>query len=225
MNTGVSIIICTYNGNSRLVEVLNVINALKHHNFNLELIIVDNNSNDNTPGILRDYFVNHSFRFPFRIIREDRQGLIFAKICGLQNTAFEYIVFCDDDNILDENYVQQCFEIFQNYPEVGIIGGKGICQSPINLPHWFDEFQNAYAVGEQAENSGFLDPSRFFLWGAGMCVRKQAIDVEFLEKFSRLVKGRTEKKLYPVKMLYFVFPHFKKNINFIIADKCNFIIS
>lgn len=195
MKKGISIIICTYNGSYRLLEVLNNIEKLNALDFAVEVIIINNNSNDNTEKILNNYFEQKPFRFPFHIVFENRQGLVFAKICGLKNASFDYVIFCDDDNILDINYAVKCFTNFENNPQTGIMGGKGFPKSKIKLPEWFNQYKNAYAVGEQADKPGFLEYPKFFLWGAGMCVRKKAVDIEFLEKYSHLVCGRTGNKL------------------------------
>jgi GT2 family glycosyltransferase len=82
-----------------------------------------------------------------------------------------------------------------NHPDIGLCGGRSAAVFESEPPAWFDDFQNAYAVGPQGTSSGYLDKDINRLYGAGMTLRKSAWD--HLEKngFTYKLTGRKGKKL------------------------------
>ena len=49
---------------------------------------------------------------------------MFARMKGAATAQFETLVFCDDDNWLDKNYVLLAFELLQKDKMIGAAGGK-----------------------------------------------------------------------------------------------------
>lgn len=70
-----------------------------------EIIVVDNNCTDKTVEIAKRYKV--------RIIKEKRQGIIFARNCGFNAARFDIIGRCDADTILPKNWIKKIKENFK----------------------------------------------------------------------------------------------------------------
>lgn len=192
---GVSIIICCYNSSLRLPNTLNyVVNQITQNKISIEIIIVDNNSTDNTLSIAKEFDAKFSSLFKVKIVSEFSQGILFARKRGVREASYEYIVFCDDDNWLDENYILKAFNILSNDSNIGIVGGRSIGVSSIDFPQWFSKFELAYAVGEPHSIS--KDISSFGqMWTAGMGSRKSLLLKVFDENFPFFCIGRSGENL------------------------------
>lgn len=173
MQTGISIIICCYNSAGKLYETLQHL-ALQKNNATLqwEIIIVDNASTDNTAIIAQQTWDKlERTDVGFNIIAEQTQGLSHARECGVSVAKYEYIIFCDDDNRLSENYVQVAYNLITADDTIGAMGGICTAVSDIDLPAWFSKYAEAYAVGKQAQQQGYIN-GKGYINGAGMVTRK-----------------------------------------------------
>jgi glycosyltransferase involved in cell wall biosynthesis len=189
---GISIIICTYNGRQKLQETLLGILKLKA-TFPWELLVVDNASTDGTAEFSSSLLSNS--KIDFRILQEAQPGLIKARLCGLRAAKYDVLLYCDDDNTLDENYLQIGYDLLKLNPIIGALGG---CGTPIfedKKPDWFDKYGHSFAVGPQAINDGFISDYPAELYGAGAFFRK-AVLLHFLDKgFKSGLSGRTGNNL------------------------------
>jgi glycosyltransferase involved in cell wall biosynthesis len=192
---GISIVICCYNSSSRLPNTLNhLIKQITHNKFSIEIIIVDNNSTDNTLLIAKKFEENFNFLFKINIVSEANQGILYARKRGVKEANFEYIIFCDDDNWLDKYYTLNVFNILSSDASIGMVGGRSIGVSSIDFPQWFNEFELAYAVGEPHSIS--KDISNYGqIWTAGMGSRKSLLLKVFDENFPFYCIGRSGENL------------------------------
>ena len=188
--TGVSVIVCCYNSAKRLPETLWHL-ALQNvpENIKWEVIVVDNNSTDNTSEVGLQIWNGFKKDISFRIVKEEQQGLSYARHTGAKEAQFEFLVFCDDDNWFDENYIHYAFCIMCENNNIGILGGrsKGVFES--KKPEWFDRFETAYAVGKPYENSGVANVKKY-LAGAGMVMRKSTLQKLETLSFKQLLTDR-----------------------------------
>jgi glycosyltransferase involved in cell wall biosynthesis len=189
---GISIIICTHNGSKRIHDTLkSILNLNINKCFSIELLIINNNSKDDTISFCNDVLVN-SF-IPFKILDELKPGLNNARIKGFSNATFEWVLFCDDDNILDKNYLNVLFEIIKSNSHLGAIGGCGIPFFLGQHPEWFSDFSHSYAVGPQAHSNGMMKIGTS-LYGACLAIRKKPI-LNLIEKnFTTTMTDRVGKK-------------------------------
>lgn len=189
---GISIIICTYNGSNRIKDTLaSVLNLKNNQNIPFELLVINNNSNDNTALICNDILFN-SF-ISFKILDEIKPGLNNARIKGISNATFEWVLFCDDDNLLDQNYLHVLFEIIESNSQLGAIGGYGIPLFLDQSPEWFSKFSSSYAVGSQSPSNGIMQFGTS-LYGACLAIRKKIILDLIEKKFMPIMTDRVGKK-------------------------------
>lgn len=172
MKPGVSVIICCYNSAKRLPETLRHL-ALQEVPTNIpwEIIVINNASSDNTVEVAEYEWAKYNLAIPFRIIEQPKAGLSNARDKGFEVAAYEYCLFCDDDNWLQNDYVRITFETMESDPMIGAVGGQGEPVFEGVSPVWFEEYKGLYAVDSQG-NVGDITRGKGHLYGAGMAVRK-----------------------------------------------------
>jgi len=174
----ISVILCTYNCASFIQPTLKALSSLeKPQNSDWELIVIDNDSSDNTYFHVTNHLENQK-EMKWKIIREFKRGLTFARMRGVEAAEGELIIFCDDDNILSSDYLRHAWDFMKKNPRCGIAGGKGqLSQNLLKIsPNWFHLYKHVYAIGPQAkipQNSEWAEAKQ--VWGAGMVVRKQIL--------------------------------------------------
>ena len=176
---GVSIIICCYNSASRISRTLShIANQKSVENINFELIIVDNASTDDTANICQDYL--KQTKVDFKIVYQPVPGLSAARMMGVENARFDLILFCDDDNFLDEHYIFEGEKVLRSDEEIMLLGGIGEPDFEDIKPKWFEKYALNFACGlvpnAKSAAVSYVDEA----YGAGLFIRKQYFD--FLKK-------------------------------------------
>jgi glycosyltransferase involved in cell wall biosynthesis len=174
MKNGISVIVCCYNSVSRLEETLG---HLVHQKFNkgqfqFEIIVVDNASKDHTFEFSNTFLSN--YEIDFKVVKELNPGLSNARKKGYETAEYDYLLFCDDDNWLNENYIQTVFEILTENQQIGILGGLGEAVFEGIEPNWFQKLQNNFAVGKLVDTDKTLYPLNE-VYGAGFTVRREIL--------------------------------------------------
>lgn len=188
--TGISVIICCYNSAARLPATLRHIAAQRTAGFEWEVVVVDNSSTDGTTEVACQEWQRYGLAVPFRVVPESRPGLVFAREKGLASIRYELILFCDDDNWLDENYISTACALMQD-ETIGVLGGLSLPVADVALPAWFDTFGYAYACGPQADQDGNVSADRLFIAGAGMVTRRKIYRQLADSHFTSQLTGRT----------------------------------
>jgi GT2 family glycosyltransferase len=173
-----SVAICTYNGEQRLPEVLDRLSSQLVEGIRWEVIVVDNNSRDNTRSVVMDYAHLWRSDCELRYVFEEIQGLAFARARAIQSArSRELVGFLDDDNLPEENWVTAAYQFGQEHPNAGAYGGithPFLDQPP---PDYFDQVKLLLAVinrGDQPFQYLRSAKPRRVPIGAGCVVRKQA---------------------------------------------------
>src|SRR3954466_1676472 len=91
----ISAIVCTYNRSGVLKEALARIAAQQAEGLRYEVIVVDNNSTDNTRQVI-EAFVAAS-RCSVRYVCERQQGVSHARNAGIAASTAPLLAFFDDD--------------------------------------------------------------------------------------------------------------------------------
>ncbi|MBD0257739.1 MAG: glycosyltransferase family 2 protein, partial [Cytophagales bacterium] len=147
---GVSVVICCYNSASRLPETLRHMAAQRvDAQLGWEVVLVNNNSADDTAAVARQTWSDCSSPAPLRIVEEANPGLSHARQKGIETARYEFVLLCDDDNWLNPDYVQLAYAILHGDQRAGILGGRSEAVGERALPDWFEPLQAAYAVGRQ----------------------------------------------------------------------------
>ncbi|MEI6523521.1 MAG: glycosyltransferase family A protein [Bacteroidota bacterium] len=178
---GFSIIICCYNSESRILSTLQALSELEiPSEFQIELILVDNNCTDNTVMLASEFWIKINSKFNLIVVTEKNPGLSAARVCGAKIAKYKYLVFCDDDNWINKDYLMVAYNLLERRNDIGVLGGQSVAvtDNDIYFPDWFENEKSSYAVGKQLQFSG--DASfRKYLWGSGMIIRQSIFKMIF----------------------------------------------
>jgi len=173
----ISIIVSTYNRSKSLEKVIKNILSLKYDgSFNYEIIIVDNNSKDNTKEIVESYFLKSN---RLRYIFEPKQGVSNARNAGINSAKGEILAFTDDDVIINEDWLQNIVNFSKNH-DFDALGGKVIAMYPKETPQWIKDCKDIlcgpivshdYGDSVQSYNNSMLP----FI-GANMIIKHKTLD-------------------------------------------------
>ena len=105
MNDLISVIIPVKNGSKYIAEA---IKGIQKQNMNVEIIVVDDCSNDTTVEIAK--------LFDCKIVRHDvSKGPVAGKNSGLKVAAGKYVMFHDHDDVIRDGVLQKLYdEIYFN---------------------------------------------------------------------------------------------------------------
>ncbi len=188
LKPGISVLICTYNGARNLPATLRHLGAQRVDGaIPWEIILVNNASTDDTAAVAGRLLAGLPGTIPFRLVEEPRPGKDRAVDKGLSLAQYQYVLICDDDNWLAEDYVQRAYEVMVAHPQIGMLGGRGIPAFESAPPAWFEKVQSFYAVGRQHPTSGEVVTGKGFLWGAGAVVNLAAYRRLVAAGFERII--------------------------------------
>jgi glycosyltransferase involved in cell wall biosynthesis len=162
----ISVIICTYNRAALLATVLESLYQQTLGQAEYEVIVVDNNSTDETPAVCAAF----ARRCPaLRCIVERQQGLSYARNCGWQAAQGEYVLYIDDDCTVPEGWLAVASEIIQQTaPDV--FGGPYFAFYQTPKPAWFPD---SYGSWQPAEQATAITPTA--LHGGNLCLRRELL--------------------------------------------------
>lgn len=124
----ISVLICTYNRSALLRETLSALQQLQPPpDCRVELLVVDNNSSDDTPGTIAEA----ARMGPFAVVplRETRQGKSFALNHGLAAATGDVIALTDDDVLPGADWLLRIARAFREHEDLTFTFGKV-------LPRW-----------------------------------------------------------------------------------------
>ena len=127
-----TVIIPTHNPRSDLLQ--KALTALRRQTLQLEaweLLVVDNASSSELACDLVNWHPQG------RVLREPQLGLTHARLRGLNESNTELLVWVDDDNILEPNYLKHALQVFQRCPALGAAGGASIPEFEGPPPVWY----------------------------------------------------------------------------------------
>ena len=171
----VSVIIVNYNGQKWLK---NCFSSLKKQTYkNLEIIMVDNNSTDNSIKFTKKYF-------PEIKIIENKKNLGFAggNNLGLRHSKGEYLILLNNDTIVPKDYVQNFLEAFKKNPNLGCAQSKLININSKKIDsvgaYWTNSsFLYYYGINKNSSLKKYNIPLPFFsIKGASMITKKSIIN-------------------------------------------------
>jgi glycosyltransferase involved in cell wall biosynthesis len=130
----VSVILCTYNRCSTLARALESTAALNlPDSVGWEVLVVDNNSSDQTREIVEDFRRRYPGRF--RYLFEPQPGKSYALNAGIREAHGKILAFTDDDVIVDPDWLRNLTAALQGGRWSGA-GGRIIPVWETSIPRW-----------------------------------------------------------------------------------------
>ena len=134
-----SVIIVNFNGKLDLEECLP--SVLRQNYSNFEVILVDNNSSDDSVGFVRKKYPS------VKIIQNNKNyGYTKGNNIGIQATSGKYIIVLNPDTVVEENWLSELVRVMEENPRAGA------CQSKILL---YDQPDKINSDGNQVNFLGF----------------------------------------------------------------------
>ena len=122
----ISIIIPTFNRGYTLSQVLD---SFYRQKYLKELIIVDDGGSDDTASIVDEFSRKYPHIKTIYLKNEKRMGAPYSRRRGLLAASGEFILFGDDDDFLEENYTEVCFEKLKSL-QADIVSGRHFFRKP-----------------------------------------------------------------------------------------------
>jgi len=171
-----TVAIPTYNGASRVPLVLEKLRSqINTENISWEIIVVDNNSSDNTAKIVQDYHSLFSELVPLRYFFEPEQGSAFARLKAVREARGTYIGFLDDDILPTENWVSAAYSFCQTHPQAGAVGGQIHGDFEVETPENFKKIYSFLSIREFGSTAHLFEPNKLRLpTTASLVVNKKA---------------------------------------------------
>lgn len=119
-NIKITLIVPVYNAHKTLPRCLDSI--LSQQDKNLELILINDGSTDNSPAILEAY--SRQFPKQIRVYHTVNQGQGVTQNLGLELATGDYVGFVDSDDYLEPNYFQGVRELLVSQPDMLVISHK-----------------------------------------------------------------------------------------------------
>lgn len=164
-----SIIICTYNRASYLIENLRQLISEYNERTDIEVLIINNNSSDNT-GFLVEGLLKVHQSTNFRCINEHNQGLSFARNRGIKEAKGEILTFIDDDAYPSAGFSDIIIDYFKRYNDVQAIGGLVKPRYEVSEPRWMTKYLLGLIAVNIHETKGAYSNGKFPM-GANMSFR------------------------------------------------------
>ena len=187
-----SVVVCTRNPHEgRLRRTLDALKGQTMDRARWELLLIDNASD---PGLCGA--VDLSWHRNVQVIREEVVGLTPARLRGIRESAGQIIVFVDDDNVLQPDYLEQAWEIACANQKVGVYGGSVSAEFEKPCPGWLVPLQRGLAISEIDRDHCSSD--RFspegLPFGAGLCVRSTVARTYALQVATDVVRRRLDRR-------------------------------
>lgn len=174
-NLKIAVIICSYN---RADYIINAVESLYQQTLPkeaFEVLVVDNNSIDNTGELVQDYITSHD-DLNLHYLTESRQGASYARNTGAAFAKAPLLCFMDDDAVAEKDYLERIINFFNSHPEANGLGGRIIPNYIPKEPKWM-----SYYVSSMVGNFDYSKTVTEFKPGkypleSNMIVRKKDFD-------------------------------------------------
>lgn len=139
----ISVVLATFNRAESLRVALDSFSRVGLSTpWNLELLIVDNNSTDNTREVARRFAGRVGF--PVRYIFERKQGRSAALNSGISQAGGDIVVFTDDDVVFHQQWLSNLKKTFDSC-DCAAVAGRVVPQWSHAKPDWL-EMEGQFAV-------------------------------------------------------------------------------
>jgi glucosyl-dolichyl phosphate glucuronosyltransferase len=164
----VSVVVCTYNRAGILKHCLHSLVEQDAAKNIFEVIVVDNNSNDNTAKVAQIFVENN---INFRVLYEKEQGLSHARNRGLKEARTNHVAYLDDDAKALRNYINRMIWVIDNF-DFDAFGGRYVPWYLVPRPKWF--LDGYGSNGYKLEKIGILKDD--FIDGGVSVFKKKALE-------------------------------------------------
>ncbi len=177
----ISVVICTYN---RAAYIQEAMDSLYHQTIDkqhYEIIVVNNNSTDNTVQVCNEWIATHSDA-QIAFYNEAKQGASFARNTGAALAKGNLLCFMDDDAMAGPDYLERIILFFEEHPDAGGLGGRIIPRYIPEEPKWMSYYVSSMVGNfDYSPSVTVFSPNKYPL-ESNMIIRK--IDFDAINGFN-----------------------------------------
>jgi glycosyltransferase involved in cell wall biosynthesis len=141
----ITVILCTYNRCQTLARTLDsVATSTLPNSVEWEVLVVDNNSSDQTHEVVDDFCRRYPGRF--RYLFERRQGKSYALNTGIREARGEVLAFTDDDVTVEPEWLQHLTAALGRAAQWAGAGGRILPAQTFVQPRWMS-LEEPYSLG------------------------------------------------------------------------------
>lgn len=162
-----SIVVCTYNRSKLLKNCLEEL--VTQVRDDLELIVVDNNSSDDTAEVVK------TFGTSIQYILEKNVGLSHARNTGYKKAQGQFIAYIDDDAIISKGYVDLLISLIQT-TKADVYGGPIHPWYDVGCtkPKWWDDTFEIRSWGDNVKFLSTFEKKRGFS-GSNIIINRELL--------------------------------------------------
>jgi len=166
----ISVVICTYNRENFLRKVLLSLVEQTLNQALYEVLIINNNSTDNTQAVAEEFVQRYK---NIKVFNESEQGLSHARNRGWKESKGEIIVFLDDDAVACKDWLESYLEVFENH-KPDCAGGRIEIEWETERPKWLsDTFLKFLGHLDLSDTPQALTKPSLF--GGNLAIRKEIL--------------------------------------------------
>ena len=169
------LIIPTYNRAGLLDKCLkSVLRASRPANLNLTVVVVDNNSKDNTKVLVETYLRQSEVHFRYLFVAHPGKSAALNE--ALRQTDGEYIGLIDDDEQLDTAWFEVACREFASNSATEYIGGPYHPNWEIEAPRWLPySLPGVIGIVSRPERALFTPQFNGMLMGGNVVIRRTTL--------------------------------------------------
>ena len=141
-----TVAICTWNRAPLLSRALDRLTRVRQPPGGWEVVVVNNDCTDDTERVLEGF----AGRLPLRRASEPRPGLSHARNTAVRHAGGDYVVWTDDDALVDVDWLTAYGRAVERHPEAAIFGGPVRPRFEQTPPPWlsaaWQEISAAFAT-------------------------------------------------------------------------------
>jgi glycosyltransferase involved in cell wall biosynthesis len=169
--TEISVVIATYNRAELLAGALHSLAEQTLDPLQFEIVVVDNGSTDETPGVVSEFQLGHA-KLHTKLISEKRPGLGRARNTGDEHAEGRLIAFLDDDARAAQDWLEKALRCFEEISPTPLAVGGLI--RPFYLAPKPDWFKDEYETRSWGSEPRFLSRGETFS-GSNMIFIKEVL--------------------------------------------------
>lgn len=127
-----SVVVCTRNRAASLARTLESLAVATPPRRELEVVVVDNGSEDDTPAVIARY----GSRLPLRSVLEPRAGVSHARNAGVLAAQGEHLLWTDDDVTVCRDWIRSYEQAIESHPHAAFFGGPIRLRFVGGPPRW-----------------------------------------------------------------------------------------
>ncbi|WP_168121085.1 glycosyltransferase [Paenibacillus sp. HB172176] len=149
----VSVAVCTHNRSRDTAEAVRSVLEGSFDKEELEIIVVDNRSTDDTAHVVESLQQQHPHGDKVHYFLEQKLGLSAARNRAIREATGDFILFLDDDALASPNWAQEIVDVFERDGAIGCVGGRIDPIWEAGEPDWIpEEHRSVFTILDYADH-------------------------------------------------------------------------